>query len=67
MLPPGLAGQPGGVELGLEVADVDAVFHEWKEKGVQTVTPPMDLPFGRTFVARDPEGHLIRVYRMKQG
>ena len=29
-LPPGIAGSPGGVELGLEVEDVNAVWNEWK-------------------------------------
>ncbi len=65
-LPPGVAGQPGGMELGLLVEDVDAVHAEWQAKGVRLLTPPMDLPFGRTFLAADPEGHYLRVYRLKQ-
>ena len=65
-LPPGVAGQPGGMELGLAVEDVDAVHAEWQAKGVRLLTPPMDLPFGRTFLAADAEGHYLRVYRLKQ-
>ena len=64
-LPPGVAAEPGGMELGLLVEDVDAVHAEWQAKGVQLLTPPMDLPFGRTFLAADPDGHYLRVYRLK--
>lgn len=63
-LGPGAPKQPGGCELGLEVADVDAVWRDWRAKGVELLTDPLDLPFGRTFLARAPEGHLLRVYRL---
>jgi len=63
-LPPGLDGRPGASEVGLEVDDVDGVWRDWQEKGVRTLTPPRDLPFGRTFQAVDPEGHLLNVYRL---
>lgn len=63
-LPPGVVVQPGGMELGLAVDDVDAVWREWTAKGVRPLSEPMDLPFGRTFLASDPEGHLLRVCRV---
>jgi predicted enzyme related to lactoylglutathione lyase len=62
--PAELVGTPGGVEIGLEVQDVDAVWRDWSAKGVQIVEEPHDQPFGRTFRARDPEGHLLNVYRL---
>lgn len=65
-LPPGVAGKPGGSEVGLLVDDVDGTCQAWQAKGVTIVIPPIDLPFGRSFVARDPEGHLLRVYRPAQ-
>ncbi len=65
-LPPGQAVQPGGFELGLKVDDVDAVWQDWQARGVPLLTPPMDLPFGRTFLAQTPDGHLVRVYRLNQ-
>ena len=46
-----------------EVEDVDAVFAEWKEKEVEMVTDVIDMPFGRTFLARTPDGHILRVMR----
>lgn len=46
---------PGGGEA------VDDVFRAWVAKGVAVVEPPADAPFGRTFVAADPDGNLLRV------
>lgn len=61
--PEGSETRAGGVELGLVVDDVDAVYRDWQAKGVETLTAPKDLPFGRSFDARDPEGHLFTVYK----
>jgi predicted enzyme related to lactoylglutathione lyase len=63
-LPPGQAKEPGGVEVSFEVDDVDATWKRWKEKGVEMVTDPMDMPFGRYFMAKDPEGYCLSVYRL---
>lgn len=65
-LPPGREEQPGSVELSFEVDDVDATWHRWKDAGVALVTEPMDLSFGRYFLAQDPEGHYLSVYRFSQ-
>ena len=56
----------GEVELGLEVEDVDATYKEWKENHAEVTSPPMDLPFGRSFQGKDPEGHPLRVYNTKK-
>jgi predicted enzyme related to lactoylglutathione lyase len=58
--------KPGSFELGLEVEDVDATFQQWKAHQVEIVDEPADMPFGRAFLARDPEGHYITVYRLNQ-
>ena len=63
VLPPGKETQPGSVELSFEVDDVDDIWRQWKEKGVEIVTDPTDMPFGRYFMARDPEGHYLSAYR----
>src|SRR5579864_7636548 len=65
-LPPGRETQPGSVEVSFEVDDVDGTWKRWKERGVELVTDPMDLPFGRYFLAKDPEGHYLSVYRFSQ-
>lgn len=65
-LPPRLEQQPGSVELSFEVDDVDGTWRRWQEQGVAIVVEPMDLPFGRYFLAQDPEGHYLSVYRLAQ-
>jgi predicted enzyme related to lactoylglutathione lyase len=64
--PPGQEEQPGSVELSFEVDDVDGTWKRWKEAGVELVSDPMDLPFGRYFMAQDPEGHYLSAYRFTQ-
>ena len=60
---PDKATPAGGVEIGLIVDDVDRVWQEWQAKGVNLLTRPQDMPFGRTFDARDPEGHYLNVFK----
>lgn len=61
--PPKDEEQAGSVELSFAVDDVDGTWRHWKDLGVEMVSEPMDLPFGRYFMARDPEGHYLSVYR----
>jgi catechol 2,3-dioxygenase-like lactoylglutathione lyase family enzyme len=54
-----------GAELGFKVADaaaVDATCAAWRARGAEIVAPPVDLDFGRSFVACDPDGHRLRVF-----
>jgi predicted enzyme related to lactoylglutathione lyase len=64
--PPKDETQSGSVELSFEVSDVDATWKRWKDQGVDCVSEPTDLPFGRYFLAKDPEGHYVSVYRFNQ-
>jgi predicted enzyme related to lactoylglutathione lyase len=64
--PPALEEQSGSVELSFAADDVDATWRRWKEHGVEMVSEPVDLPFGRYFLAKDPEGHYLSVYRFAQ-
>ena len=65
-LPPGRETQPGSVELSFEVEDVDATYKQWKKNGVEIIAEPMDLPFGRYMLAKDPEGHYLSAFRFAQ-
>ena len=48
-----------GAGIFLEVGDVDALYRELREKGLDA-DPPEDRDFGyRTFVLRDPQGNLV--------
>jgi predicted enzyme related to lactoylglutathione lyase len=64
--PPGHEEQAGSVELSFEVDDIDATWARWKDQGVELVSEPMDLPFGRYFMAKDPEGHYLSAYRFNR-
>lgn len=47
--------------LNVRVADIAAVHVDWKAKGVQFLTDPMDHGQEIRAYARDPDGHLIEV------
>ena len=47
--------------LNIRVADIDAVYQLWTDRGAQFLTPPADRgPEIRCYL-RDPDGHLIEV------
>jgi predicted enzyme related to lactoylglutathione lyase len=66
LMAPAREDQPGSVELSFEVEDVDETWRRWKELGVAVVADPVDLPFGRYFLAQDPEGHYLSAYRFAE-
>lgn len=53
----------GGAELAFSVDDVDAVRADWTARGLPIAQPPVEMDFGRTFVALDPDGHRLRVLK----
>jgi len=57
----------GGAEVVIAVdapATVDATHADWAARGLAIAQAPSDMDFGRTFVALDPDGHRLRVYRL---
>ncbi|AFI90014.1 phenazine biosynthesis protein [Pectobacterium parmentieri] len=56
--------QFGGFEICLSDVTpdaVDTIYQEWKKLGVKFELEPINLEFGYTFVAIDPDGHRLRV------
>lgn len=52
-------------ELGLIVDDARETYRVWKARSVDFVeASPQDMPFGRTFQLRTPEGHSIRIIQL---
>jgi catechol 2,3-dioxygenase-like lactoylglutathione lyase family enzyme len=47
--------------LNVRVADVQAVYEEWRSRGAEFITPPKDLGVEIRCYMRDPDGHLIEV------
>ncbi len=61
---PEVAAQPGGSEIAFTVAgasDARALHEDWVRRGLTIAQAPVQLDFGFTFVALDPDGHRIRV------
>ncbi len=59
------AAKPGSMEISLPVSshsEVDVVADAWAKSGTEIIQQPVDMPFGRTFTAIDPDGHRLRVY-----
>ena len=52
-------------EIGIMLpsnAEVDRLYEEWQHNaGIKIIREPYDEVFGRTFLAQDPDGHIIRV------
>lgn len=62
---PAATAAGGGGEIATVVASteaVDAAHADWKGRGLSILQAPIDLDFGRTFVALDPDGHRLRVF-----
>jgi len=62
---PAVSVSGNGGELAFSVRDceaVDARHADWRRRGLTIVQSPVDMDFGRTFVAVDPDGHRLRVF-----
>jgi catechol 2,3-dioxygenase-like lactoylglutathione lyase family enzyme len=47
--------------LNIRVADIGAVYAEWKARGAEFLTPPKEHESEIRCYIRDPDGHLIEV------
>jgi catechol 2,3-dioxygenase-like lactoylglutathione lyase family enzyme len=47
--------------MNLRVADIQACYEEWKSRGAEFVTPPIDRGAEIRCYLRDPDGYLIEV------
>jgi len=67
---PAAPAQFGGSELAFAVDDADAVrakHRDWVVRGLPIAQAPVELDFGHTFVALDPDGHRLRVFAPPAG
>ena len=66
VIDPPAQGETDSIELGFkrEHHEVDVCHADWVAQGVTMLMPPTDRPFGRSFVALDPDGHRLRVYAL---
>ena len=62
---PAASAAGGGGEVAFAVGDiatVAATHDEWARRGLKILQAPVDMDFGHTFVALDPDGHRLRVF-----
>ena len=59
---PPAAALAGASELCFIENDVDLVHASWAARGIPIAQAPVDMDFGRTFLALDPDGHRLRVF-----
>src|SRR5262249_6446688 len=55
------------IELWWQVADVDATHATLVERHAEIAVSPKDMPFGRIFSLKDPDGNLVNYYQLPQG
>ncbi|GAB4569239.1 MAG: hypothetical protein Kow0077_01430 [Anaerolineae bacterium] len=65
MFTPG--ADPVGVEIGIAVNNLEAVWQRWQAYGTPVINAPHDFALGRAFVGKGPEGHRLRVYQLREG
>jgi catechol 2,3-dioxygenase-like lactoylglutathione lyase family enzyme len=65
MFTPG--ADPVGFELSVFVDDFDGVWARWQAYGTAVLARPHQLPLGRSFVGKGPEGHRIRINELTEG
>ncbi|RWX76590.1 drug:proton antiporter [Neorhizobium lilium] len=64
---PAVAASSGAAEICFRhdtAAAVDGVYADWGGRGLRILQTPVQMDFGYTFVATDPDGHRLRVYAM---
>jgi catechol 2,3-dioxygenase-like lactoylglutathione lyase family enzyme len=54
-------GDTTSIFLNLRVADINACYREWSERGATFLTPPIDRGAETRCYMRDPDGYLIEV------
>lgn len=61
---PKVTAQAGSSEICFSADTIDELYEEWAKKRISIAQKPIDMDFGRTFVALDPDGHRIRIYHL---
>jgi len=59
------AAPTSSVELWWEVADADATYALLVGRHAEVAEEPKDMPFGRVFSLKDPEGNLVNYFQLR--
>jgi predicted enzyme related to lactoylglutathione lyase len=58
----GLKVQPGSLQLGFKVPNVDRFVTDARMMGARVLQEPFDESFGRLAILSDPDGYAIQVF-----
>lgn len=62
---PAATATGGGAEVAFALANkaaVQSLYDDWQQRGLPILQMPLQMDFGYTFVALDPDGHRLRVF-----
>ena len=63
---PAAQSRPGAAELAIAVEsrdEVESAWNDWRAGGAEIALEPTELDFGYGFAVRDPDGHIVRVFK----
>ncbi|MDN3509398.1 MAG: VOC family protein [Candidatus Neptunochlamydia sp.] len=63
---PRVGAPAGALEICFPTESMDALYEQLGKKNMTVAQEPTDMDFGRTFVILDPDGHRIRVYKLRE-
>jgi predicted enzyme related to lactoylglutathione lyase len=58
----GLKAQPGSLQIGFAVPNVDRFVTDARMMGARILQEPYDEPFGRLAIIADPDGYALQVF-----
>jgi len=47
-------------DTGMIVDDIETAYKSWKDAGVEVMSEPREMPFGKTFFFKTPDGQVLR-------
>ena len=70
VLPKANDAPAGSMEVALTLDNLITLqihYTKWRELAVDIIQEPIEMDFGTTFTALDPDGHRLRVYTYEKG
>lgn len=58
----GSSAAPGSTQITFQVADLDVVFNEAKQRGAKVLAAPRTVDAGRMARVADPEGNIVELF-----
>lgn len=63
---PQVRADAGAMEIAFAENNIDQTYQEFLNRSIPILQVPTEMDFGRMFVALDPDGHRIRIYKLRE-